>query len=354
MDRRAKVLASTLVAVVLLIGAALAIGYIGGGDVSRIASDPYARNAAALHRQNNEFLETRVETLLRQRRDLHANNRRAAVRAAAASAGSNGSLGQSVKHSPTTPSPDEAGSFSSLQAEIPGEVGVAFAPLGSQEIQEYGGTAVDHAWSSFKVPIVVTLELEQQGSLSSEQESLAASAITASDNAAAASLFSDLEQATGGSAAGAVEAVISQIPNGATQVATAPPPPGAYSSWGQTDWSLTAATAFYGAMACGQFGEVPGVLSDMESVIPEQQWGLGQASFPGGTHVAYKAGWGPDGSESGPYLVRQSGVVRDENGVGFAVTMAAQDSSGSFDAGVADLNRVADWVAENMPPGGSC
>ena len=53
-------------------------------------------------------------------------------------------------------SPDESDSFSSFQSEIPGEVGVAFAPLGSQVIQDYGGTAVDHAWSSFKVPIVVT------------------------------------------------------------------------------------------------------------------------------------------------------------------------------------------------------
>jgi hypothetical protein len=91
----------------------------------------------------------------------------------------------------------------------------------------------------------------------------------------------------------------------------------------------------------------------MENVIPEQQWGLGQASFPSGTSVAIKAGWGPDGSESGPYLVRQAGIVKSHAG-GAVVTIAAQDSSGSFEAGVADLNRVADWVAQNVPLSGSC
>jgi hypothetical protein len=100
-------------------------------------------------------------------------------------------------------------------------------------------------------------------------------------------------------------------------------------------------------------GSAEAVLSDMESVIPEQQWGLGQASFPAGTAVAYKAGWGPDGSESGPYLVRQAGIIRSSRG-GAVVTIAAQDSSGSFDAGVADLNRVADWVAEHVPVTGNC
>ena len=36
------------------------------------------------------------------------------------------------------------------------------------------------------------------------------------------------------------------------------------------------------------------------------------------------------------------------------VTIAAQDSSGSFEAGVSDLDRVADWVAEHVPLDGSC
>ena len=100
-------------------------------------------------------------------------------------------------------------------------------------------------------------------------------------------------------------------------------------------------------------GATETILGDMENVIPEQQWGLGQAPFPSGTSVAIKAGWGPDGSESGPYLVRQAGIIRSESG-GAVVTIAAQDSSGSFEAGVSDLDRVADWVAGNVALNGSC
>jgi hypothetical protein len=317
--------------------------------------------AAKKQRNRTARLEVEAEKLRaesRERKTANAKRRAHELKTSKqiepASAGENGSAARTKSSSPSPKrTADEASSFASVQAEITGEVGVAFAPLGSNSIQEYGGTAVDHAWSSFKVPIIVTLQEAQQGQLTPEQESLAAAAITASDNAAAASLFSDLQQTTGDAAA-AVEAAISQIPNGATVVATAPPPPGAYSSWGQTDWSLTAATAFYGALSCDEFGAVPNVLTDMENVIPEQQWGLGQANFPPGATVAYKAGWGPDGSASGPYLVRQSGIIRLPSGGGATVTIAAQDESGSFEAGVSDLDMVADWVAENVPLNGSC
>ena len=244
-------------------------------------------------------------------------------------------------------------SFASLQSEVSGQIGLAYS-LGPGQIEQLGSLEVGHAWSSFKVPIVVTLMANQGHVLTAEQESLAASAITASDNNAAAALFSALDAKTGGGASSAIEAVLSTS-GGATKVATAPPPPGAVSSWGQTEWSLTASTAFYGALVCGAYGprEAALALGDMENVIAEQQWGLGQAGFPSGTQVAFKAGWGPDGSESGPYLVRQAGVIRSENGQ-LVVTIAAQDSSGSFEAGVADLDQVADWVAENLPVSGSC
>ena len=81
--------------------------------------------------------------------------------------------------------------------------------------------------------------------------------------------------------------------------------------------------------------------------------GTGTGFLPSGTSVAFKAGWGPDGSESGPYLVRQAGIIRSGD-KGAVVTIAAQDSSGSFEAGIADLDRVADWVAENVPLEGTC
>jgi len=266
-----------------------------------------------------------------------------------ASAGGNGTAGQSSSGSGAK----LAGSFAQLAAEVPGTIGVAYAPLGAGVAEQLGDLESGHAWSSFKVPITIALMQSQGGSLTPDQEGLAASAITASDNAAAASLFQDLEVATGGKASSTIEGMLAQVDGGVTHVSTAPPPPGAVSSWGQTEWPLTASTQFYGALACGEMGSADAVLSDMENVIPEQQWGLGQASFPAGTTVAYKAGWGPDGSESGPYLVRQAGIIRSRRG-GAVVTIAAQDSSGSFDAGVTDLNRVADWVAEHVSLTGNC
>lgn len=347
MTGRVKMGIGLLGAVVIAIAGLLALSLAGGGQVKE---DPTAAvRQRAVHDRHEARLESELAQLRKQQRREKASQEANRPQLQAASAGSNGT----ASHHSADASATSSSSFSQLESEISGEVGVAFAPLGSTDVEQLGGLTVGHAWSSFKVPIVVTLMLEQSGALSPEQESLAAAAITASDNEAAASLFSDLEAQTGGAASNAVESVLSQVPNGATQVATAPPPPGAVSSWGQTEWSLVASTEFYGALACGAYGPVDNVLADMESVIPEQQWGLGQADFPAGTSVAFKAGWGPDGSESGPYLVRQAGVIRSAQG-GAVVTIAAQDSSGSFEAGVGDLNQIADWVAQNVSLNGSC
>jgi hypothetical protein len=240
-------------------------------------------------------------------------------------------------------SPDAAATYAALESELSARIGAAVAPLGSAPPLQFGSLESGHAWSSFKVPIVVAV-MEREA-LSQEAQEQARSAITASDNAAAAALFSRLGSTPTASAA--VETVLSDS-GYPTKVATAQPPSGAVSTWGQTDWSLSSATGFYRALACGQLLSPHGttfVLELMEEVISEQQWGLGEAGIPG--QVAFKAGWGPDGSVSGPYLVRQSGILRS-GGSGAVVTIAAQDSSGSFDAGVQDLDAVADWVRDNV------
>lgn len=357
MSSRAKLI--TVLLSVLIVGllSVLVLSAMEGGTTKVARSTVIAREAAerAKHRAH---LRARVRAQQEKAADAAAAvavRERASEKASIEKTGIDGSPskppGSSTPHAEAkVPS---SSSFARLESEISGEIGVAYASLGSAEAQQLGPLEVGHAWSSFKVPIVVTLMLEQNGSLSSGQEDFAASAITASDNEAAASLFAELESLTGGGASAAVEGTLAKALGGATQVATAPPPPGAVSSWGQTEWSLAASTSFYGALACGAYGEASNVLGYMESVIPEQQWGLGHAEFPAGTQVAFKAGWGPDGSESGPYLVRQAGIIRSESG-GAVVTIAAQDSGGSFEAGVSDLNRVADWVAQNVPLSGSC
>jgi hypothetical protein len=354
MSSRQKAVLALLVAVIVVVVGVMAWSLAGGSGTTKA---PRTTTATESGMRQGASREQELRAAIRKEQKDLIERRRAAAKHQVAMTGITGRDNASEPTGTATSSPQPSGtsrnSFATLENEISGAIGVAYSPLGSTESQEFGALQSGHAWSSFKVPISVTVMNQQGGSLSSSQESLVASAITASDNSAAAALFSELEEMTGGSASQAVEQTLADA-GAPTAVATAPPPPGAVSSWGQTDWPLASSTRFYNALACGAYGAGSAtIIGDMENVIPEQQWGLGQANFPTGTSVAFKAGWGPDGSESGPYLVRQAGIIRSSQG-GAVVTIAAQDSSGSFEAGVSDLDRVADWVAVNVPLGGSC
>jgi hypothetical protein len=249
-------------------------------------------------------------------------------------------------------------SFEALSASLPARIGLAVAPLGSEKTESFGSLQVGHAWSSIKVPILVALMRDRQEELSTAEMQWATDAVEASGNEAAASLFRQLERIHGGleGATAAVQRVMALAGNTAT-VATAPPPPGAVSTYGQTEWSIDEASAFYRALANGCLLSPSGtgyVLDLMRNVIPEQQWGLGEAGFDPSWSVAIKGGWGPE-SESGTYLVRQSGVVR-HGSRGIAVTMIVEDNSG-FEAGTRDLTRVASWLHHSLrslgsPPSG--
>jgi hypothetical protein len=319
------VLAAITIGLLVLHGKASDVGDKAAGEAAKVA--PFAKSKALereLHR-------------LRRRED------RKVARLPPASRG-RGAISKSATASASSfLSPDAAAAFTALEGKLSARIGAAVAPLGSAPPLQFGSLESGHAWSSFKVPIIVAV-MEREA-LSQEAQEQARSAITASDNTAAAALFSRLGSTPTASAA--VETVLSDS-GYPTVVATAQPPSGAVSTWGQTDWSLSNATGFYRALACGQLLGPQGttfVLGLMEEVISEQQWGLGAAGIP--AQVAFKAGWGPDGSASGPYLVRQSGILRSGSS-GAVVTIAAQDLSGSFDAGVQDLDAVADWVRDNV------
>lgn len=240
-------------------------------------------------------------------------------------------------------------SFDSLAASMPAQIGMAIAPLRPGKVQKLGQLQLGHAWSSIKVPILVTLMRE--GRLSPEEEQWANEALTASDNTAAADLFQQLERTHGGisGASTAVQEVLAMAGDTSTTVTIEPPPPGAVSTYGQTEWSLTGSVQFYREMARGCLLRPAGteyVLGLMKSVIPEQRWGLGEAGFPADWKVGMKGGWGPEDG-TGRYLVRQSGVVQ-QGDTGFAVTMIVKDDSGSFEAGSHDLTRIATWLRENL------
>jgi beta-lactamase class A len=248
--------------------------------------------------------------------------------------------------------PQAEASFQAMAASLSAEVGLAVQPLGGGTAQEFGDLREGHAWSSIKVPILATLLREQGEALSPEEEAWARSAITASDNEAAASLFGQIEETQGGlaGASQAVEAVLHEAGSTSTVVATSPPPPGAVSTYGQTEWSLAGAAQFFAALGrCEVLGPqgTGYIASLMEEVIPEQRWGLGEAGFPADWQVAMKGGWGPEAEAGGSYLVRQSGIVESEDG-GIAVAMIAVDDSGSYEAGAGDLTAVAQWLAGEL------
>ncbi|MDX6609994.1 MAG: hypothetical protein QOF85_1919 [Solirubrobacterales bacterium] len=203
------------------------------------------------------------------------------------------------------------------------------------------------------MPLLVTLLREREpGGLDTTESGLARAALTASNNEAGASLFALIEAQRGGLAAASegVDSVLREAGDRVTTLATAPPPPGAVSTYGQTKWSLGGSVTFFRSLARGCLLDENGtayVLGLMEGVVPEQSWGLGEAAFPSDWKVGMKGGWGPEGSAGGPYLVRQSGVLRSGS-TGIAVAMMAQADSGSFEGGVQAINQVANWLATSL------
>jgi Beta-lactamase enzyme family len=248
--------------------------------------------------------------------------------------------------------PNAESSFDAMSSTLGAEVGLAVVPLGGGEVEEFGGLREGHAWSSIKVPILSTLLRERGEQLGPEEEGWAESAITASDNEAAAALFGKIEETQGGltGASRAVEGVLHEAGSAATVVATAPPPPGAVSTYGQTEWSVGDAARFFASLGrCEVLGPsgTRYVESLMESVIPEQRWGLGEGGFPSDWRVAMKGGWGPEAESGGSYLVRQSGLLQDAQG-GVAVAMIAMSDSGSYPDGAAALTQIAQWLASEL------
>lgn len=243
-------------------------------------------------------------------------------------------------------------SWKALERSLPARVGIAVSPLGHGTAANFGTLRSAPAWSTIKVPILVTAMREPSGNLSSTEEAWAMAALTESDNEAAANLFGEIENARDGlsGASKAVEATLRLTGDTTTVVTTAPPPSGAISTYGQTDWSLPASADFLRSLARGCLlgpDTTEYILGLMEEVVPEQRWGFGSVDFDPAWQIAFKGGWGPEGSSSGAYLVRQSGVLR-HNDAGVAVAIGAEAASGSFEAGVEALDQVAAWLHDNL------
>ncbi len=178
----------------------------------------------------------------------------------------------------------------------------------------------------------------------------AEAAITESSNEAVLALFHDLEQLKGGLVAASdfMEGLLRRSGDGETAVATAPPPPGAVTTFGQTEWSPTNAVKFFRYLARGCLlpnDETDYVLGLMQRIEPSESWGLGSAGF---ADVAYKGGWGPEQQDT--YLVRQSGIIDPGSSRAVAVAIVAFPSPGasSFETGTQMLTEIAKWLGEHL------
>jgi hypothetical protein len=284
-----------------------------------------------------------------------APGRRSPVPVAAGDAPAPIPTARTDRHSAAAPSPlrrDSAASFERLRAGLPGRVQVALQPLGGGAEVLLGGDDPAHGWSTTKVPVLVAL-LRARGALglTASERNEAHAAITASDNQSILDLFGDLESIKGGlvRASKYVQNLLRTSGDGITTVAIAPPPPGAVTTFGQTEWAPGEAVKFFRALALGRLlpaEQTAYVLHLMEHIVPSESWGLGAGRFT--VPVAFKGGWGPE--PSGAYLVRQSGIIDPGSSRGLAVSIVAYPPAGadSFAAGTDMLTRTAEWLRAEL------
>ncbi|WP_301122938.1 hypothetical protein [Mycolicibacterium fortuitum] len=219
--------------------------------------------------------------------------------------------------------------FADLQQEIGPNIGIALMPISSTAASPtlLGSWDTGPAWSTIKVPIA-------QAALNAgtANPTWVHQAITASDNTAAANLWSSLGAT---STAGAqVQQVLRDSGDPSTVVQTQAVRP-EFSSFGQTNWSLADQTRFLSHYS--QDPHAAPVLQQMGQISPDQQWGLGRIP-----NSKFKGGWGP--TEDGKYLVRQMGIIDTPQGP-VAVAMAAEGDD--FEAGQGSADKLAAWVKDN-------
>ena len=239
----------------------------------------------------------------------------------------------------TLPAEDLAAEFGALEATAGGPIGLALVPVGGGPSTVLGTWTSGVAWSTVKVPLAVAA-LRGGGDAALAD---ATAAIESSDNTAAEALWGSLGDSA---AAGvAVESVLQQGGDAATAVQRERIRP-EFSAFGQTEWSTQDQATFAAGLSC--IPDAAPVVEMMNSVVPEQQWGLAKLS-----DAAFKGGWGP--SVRGGYDVRQVGIVTTVAGrVGVAI--AAQPNSGSFTDGTAMLDAVGGWLESRSAqlPAGHC
>jgi hypothetical protein len=294
--------------------------------------------AAELHQQQTEKRARRLTELKRELKARKALKTREDILETPASSAEPG------RGQPSSSSASALGSFDQLEASLPGAVGLAIGPPGSDPAAVVGGLTIGAAWSTSKVPVALRVLREVGGpaGLSSTQADEIRRALTLSDNEAALALFSDLEAAYGGAtgAAAATDEVLAEAGDATTHVSSIGRD--GFTPFGQTEWSLELQELFMSQLAAGCLDSpasseyVLGLMGEVSS----DTWGLGSAGLP----ARWKGGWGP--GADGRYLVRQMGVFELRGGKETVVALAALPDDGSFETGQNMATSVARWAAE--------
>lgn len=330
MNPASRICGSAVAAVLV----ASAVGCGSSGDSTESVHAPVARNAA-LHRRI-EHLQARLRRRREALRAQRARERRRTARQAAAEPVAHSAAGRDGL----------SGDFAKLEAQLDGEVGAAIGAPGSSAALTVGDLTSGSAWSTSKVPISLRVLQDVGGpsGLGSTQADEMRSALTMSDNEAAAALFADLERGHGGlaGASAAVGEVLREAGDGETEISIQGRD--GFSTYGQTDWSLANQELFMSKLAAKCIGSpasdeyVLGLMGEVTS----DTWGLGSAGLP----ARWKGGWGP--GIDGRYLVRQMGIL-EVGGKEAVVTLAAIPSNGEFETGEQMATTIAQWLAGQAP-----
>jgi hypothetical protein len=235
---------------------------------------------------------------------------------------------------------------------VRGDVGVEVRPLDGRAPFVAGTLRTGAGWSTMKVPIVLARARRAPGGpdVSPAVWDRARRAITASDNAAAQSLFDDLAAAAGG-VAGASLLVQQGLRDAGdtTTIVNTNKPAGGFSTFGQTQWSLSAGTRFFSALArhcLAPRADDAAIVALMRQVQSDQRWGLGAETFRGAASIAFKGGWGP--GADGRYLVRQFGIVDGGDGRMAVIGLLARPADGTFGAGTGLIDELAAAVRRHL------
>ncbi|WP_067449145.1 hypothetical protein [Nocardia alba] len=231
-----------------------------------------------------------------------------------------------------------AADFTSFQQSSRGSAGLAIMPVGGKKMVTFGNWSSGPAWSTIKVPLAIAA-LRNNATYAS----YAATAITASDNGAADTLWASL--GGGADAAQAVENVLREGGDVRTAVPKTRTRADA-SIYGQAEWTLADQVRFASQLPCIPQSER--VVGLMQQIIASQHWGLGAFGS-----AEFKGGWGPD--PAGKYLVRQFGLIDSPTGR-IAIAFAAQPDSGTFNDGMAMLDKMATLISGHLSElaGGHC